>query len=491
MSSRLDVLPPEITNELEGLQDEVPAGAVPGDPRARRGRAGRAARAGVRVGRRDAGRRGIPRAGAPRAARAARRRRHRARRASCSRCSGPASTRSSTSTSRRCAGSAAGSATCASSPTASTRPRSSRSSRGTSLEEIDYLHEAANSERFAADFAGDDRVRRARRSSGSARPAACSRSRTSRRSRSPTPRRCARRASTRPRSRRCSRRSCSTSCSRNGFFHADPHPGNIFVTPRRRMRPGERPWKLTFIDFGMMGEVPASTRSGLRKLLIAAASRDGKGLVDAIRDVGVLLPVRRHHRARAGDDAALRPVRRHGLRRAARGRPARVPRLRGRSSATWCGRCRSSCPRTSCSSSARCRSPPACAARSIPTFNLWDSVEPYAAQLHPRRARQRRAGPRAAGARDRRHRRAAARSGWTRSSPASRTARSRSRRPRLERRVARLERTARRRRLGAAVRRPAHRRCRAARRRTVLGTVLMVASVLPLLHALFAGRGGR
>ena len=37
MSSRLDVLPPEITKELEGLQDEVPAGPVRRDPRARRG----------------------------------------------------------------------------------------------------------------------------------------------------------------------------------------------------------------------------------------------------------------------------------------------------------------------------------------------------------------------------------------------------------------------------------------------------------------------
>jgi predicted unusual protein kinase regulating ubiquinone biosynthesis (AarF/ABC1/UbiB family) len=51
-----------------------------------------------------------------------------------------------------------------------------------------------------------------------------------------------------------------------------------------------RAWHLTFIDFGMMGEVPEGLRRGLRRLLIAAASRDGKGLVDGIRDVGVLLP---------------------------------------------------------------------------------------------------------------------------------------------------------------------------------------------------------
>ncbi|WP_104193670.1 AarF/ABC1/UbiB kinase family protein [Cryobacterium sp. M25] len=79
----------------------------------------------------------------------------------------------------------------------------------------------------------------------------------------------------------------------NGFFHADPHPGNIFVTPLAAGVPGAdhgRAWKFTFIDFGMMGDVPDVLRRGLVNLLIAAASRDGKGMVDGIREVGVLLP---------------------------------------------------------------------------------------------------------------------------------------------------------------------------------------------------------
>ncbi|MGO3905160.1 MAG: AarF/UbiB family protein, partial [Microbacterium gubbeenense] len=71
----------------------------------------------------------------------------------------------------------------------------------------------------------------------------------------------------------------------DGLFHADPHPGNIFVTPR-----ADGSWCLTFIDFGMMGEVPASLRRGLRRLVIAMGSRDGAGLVEAARDIGVLLP---------------------------------------------------------------------------------------------------------------------------------------------------------------------------------------------------------
>ena len=74
-----------------------------------------------------------------------------------------------------------------------------------------------------------------------------------------------------------------------GFFHADPHPGNVFVTPHAPDETG-RTWTLTFIDFGMMGQVPDTLRAGLRKVVIAVAARDGKGLVDGIRQVGVLLP---------------------------------------------------------------------------------------------------------------------------------------------------------------------------------------------------------
>lgn len=76
----------------------------------------------------------------------------------------------------------------------------------------------------------------------------------------------------------------------DGFFHADPHPGNLFVTPRPDADPDAPGWTLTFIDFGMVGRVPDGLRDGLREGLIAAATLDGARLVGSMRSLGVLLP---------------------------------------------------------------------------------------------------------------------------------------------------------------------------------------------------------
>ncbi|MDR6690930.1 putative unusual protein kinase regulating ubiquinone biosynthesis (AarF/ABC1/UbiB family) [Microbacterium sp. 1154] len=160
----------------------------------------------------------------------------------------------------------------------------------TSLEEIDYLHEAANSERFAADFGGEG---------GIAVPDVVWERTTRRvltlqdvtaikindvdalRAAGIDPSEVAARFA----------QVMFDQLFDDGFFHADPHPGNVFVTPLPSTTDAGTPaWRFTFIDFGMMGEVPPSLRRGLRRVLIAAASRDGKGLVDGIRDVGVLLP---------------------------------------------------------------------------------------------------------------------------------------------------------------------------------------------------------
>ena len=75
----------------------------------------------------------------------------------------------------------------------------------------------------------------------------------------------------------------------HGFFHADPHPGNVFIQPQTEDENGLT-WRMTFIDFGMMGEVPSSLGRALRTTVIAAASRDGAGMVDGMREIGVLMP---------------------------------------------------------------------------------------------------------------------------------------------------------------------------------------------------------
>jgi predicted unusual protein kinase regulating ubiquinone biosynthesis (AarF/ABC1/UbiB family) len=76
----------------------------------------------------------------------------------------------------------------------------------------------------------------------------------------------------------------------DGFFHADPHPGNLFVSPLPRGEDEEQPWQLIFIDFGMVGRVPDSTRRGLRELLMGMGTRDTDRIIQAYKMLDFLLP---------------------------------------------------------------------------------------------------------------------------------------------------------------------------------------------------------
>ena len=79
-----------------------------------------------------------------------------------------------------------------------------------------------------------------------------------------------------------------------GFFHADPHPGNIFV--RLRPRPinapaeGPTPFQITFIDFGMMGNIQSLVGENLRRVRLAVAKRDARALTQIYQDMGFFLP---------------------------------------------------------------------------------------------------------------------------------------------------------------------------------------------------------
>lgn len=77
----------------------------------------------------------------------------------------------------------------------------------------------------------------------------------------------------------------------DGFYHADPHPGNLFVTPRsKQAADGQPAWQLTFVDFGMAARVPDNLRDGLRELVIGVGTRDTGRVLRSYQMLDVLLP---------------------------------------------------------------------------------------------------------------------------------------------------------------------------------------------------------
>jgi predicted unusual protein kinase regulating ubiquinone biosynthesis (AarF/ABC1/UbiB family) len=77
----------------------------------------------------------------------------------------------------------------------------------------------------------------------------------------------------------------------DGFVHADPHPGNLFVTPLSTDGTSEpRRWQLTFVDFGMTATVHEGLRAGLREMLIGIGTKDASRVVNAYQKLGMLLP---------------------------------------------------------------------------------------------------------------------------------------------------------------------------------------------------------
>ena len=84
----------------------------------------------------------------------------------------------------------------------------------------------------------------------------------------------------------------------HNFVHADPHPGNLFVQPLPPilgdlglLEPGEGiPFRLTFVDFGMVATIPERVRPHFREFLIGFVTNDTARIVRAYQGAGILLP---------------------------------------------------------------------------------------------------------------------------------------------------------------------------------------------------------
>jgi ubiquinone biosynthesis protein len=73
----------------------------------------------------------------------------------------------------------------------------------------------------------------------------------------------------------------------DGFFHADPHPGNFLLEPGGR---------IGLMDFGMVGTLDDRTQEHLVEIVLAIASQNTERAVDALLDLGVVRQrVDRHH----------------------------------------------------------------------------------------------------------------------------------------------------------------------------------------------------
>lgn len=67
----------------------------------------------------------------------------------------------------------------------------------------------------------------------------------------------------------------------HGFFHADPHPGNLLAMPSG---------KLAYLDFGMMSEIKPPQRYGMINAIVHIVNRDFEGLVKDYVELGFLDP---------------------------------------------------------------------------------------------------------------------------------------------------------------------------------------------------------
>jgi predicted unusual protein kinase regulating ubiquinone biosynthesis (AarF/ABC1/UbiB family) len=69
-----------------------------------------------------------------------------------------------------------------------------------------------------------------------------------------------------------------------GFFHADPHPGNIFVQPG----PNGTDPTVAFVDFGMVGALNRASKQGLKDLFLGFVVNNPHSMVAALNQLGFI-----------------------------------------------------------------------------------------------------------------------------------------------------------------------------------------------------------
>lgn len=141
--------------------------------------------------------------------------------------------------------------------------------------ELDYLHEARNAERFAANFAADPTIRipRIHWDTTTSRVITLDRIRgvkvndlagldaagLDRRAVADN-----------------AARAAAKMIFEDGFFHADPHPGNLFVQSDGR---------IGLIDFGMVGEIDERVREQLAALIVGLARQNARHVASSIAEM--------------------------------------------------------------------------------------------------------------------------------------------------------------------------------------------------------------
>ncbi|ARV06305.1 hypothetical protein BTO04_06130 [Polaribacter sp. SA4-10] len=68
-----------------------------------------------------------------------------------------------------------------------------------------------------------------------------------------------------------------------GFFHADPHPGNIFILPKTK--------QICFIDFGMMGTIMPKDKDYLGDFLLYFMQKNVKKIISVLEKIAVKIEI--------------------------------------------------------------------------------------------------------------------------------------------------------------------------------------------------------